>query len=83
MYGKKRCPPCYVSHPILCGMIVGFGVIGVWGVFLAAKQKASKLAQAAQKAGGACVESVKDTAANLMENGAEALGAMAEKKQGN
>lgn len=79
MCGKKKCTPYYMSHPILCGMIAGFAVIGVCGVVMAVKNKAKRLGKAAKKLGCECMESVKETTEDLIEDGMEAVDNMMER----
>ncbi len=69
MCGKKKCTPFYLQHPLLCGMIAGFAVIGMCGVLKAVKSKAKRLGNTAKQLGCDCMESVKEKAEELVEGG--------------
>lgn len=73
---KKKCAPLFIAHPVLCGMVVGFAVIGAFGVVTAMKSKADKLKKAAEDVGCACVEGVKQTAEDVMESGIQMVNNM-------
>lgn len=73
MFQKKKCHSCLVEHPILTAMTVGFAIIGVSGVVMAAKKKAGRVMQAAKQAGCACVQNVKTAAENAMESGIDKM----------
>ena len=61
MCGKKKCEPCsIIPHPVICGVVVGFAVLGICGVVMAIKKKKKGLARAAKKMGCECVDSVCD-----------------------
>lgn len=79
----KKCGSMILSHPVICGMVAGFAVIGVFGVVMAMKTKADKLKKAAEDVGCACVEGVKEAAENVMESGINMVNnMMPEKKDG-
>ena len=82
MFMKKKCAPCYMSHPLLCGMIAGFAIIGVAGVAMAIKSKAHRLATAAKQMGCNCMDQVKETAENMLDNGTEAMEDMIDRMRG-
>ncbi|MBR7146776.1 MAG: hypothetical protein IKD11_03535 [Oscillospiraceae bacterium] len=65
----KKCSSLILCHPVICGMVAGFAVIGVWGVVMAVKNKGDKLKKAAEDVGCACVEGVKNAAEGMMESG--------------
>ena len=70
---KKKCSPCYVAHPILCGMIVGFAVIGICGMVMAMKKKAKRLGKAAKQIGCDCMNSIEEATENMMESGMDMI----------
>ncbi len=78
---RRRSHFC-LDHPVLCGMLVGFAAIGVCGVAMAVKKKGKKLGRAAGQAGSACVESVREMAANAMEDGIQKVDGLVQKVQG-
>ena len=79
MFRKNKCHSCLVEHPILTVMTVGFAIIGVSGVVMAAKKKAGRVMEAAKQAGCACVENVKTAAENAMESGIDKMQEIAKK----
>ena len=76
---KKKCAPCYVAHPIICGAIAGLAVIGLCGVVMAMKKKATRLGKAAKRLGCECMDSVERATEDLMERSADAMHRMADK----
>ena len=79
----KKCTPVFIAHPVFCGMVAGFAVIGVFGVVMAMKTKAEKLKKAAEDIGCACVEGVKQTAEGVVESGIQMVNnMMPEKSEG-
>ncbi len=82
MFTKKKCAPCYISHPLLCGMIAGFAIIGVAGVVMAVKRKAHRLGQAAKRMGCDCVDSVREATEDMLDDGAEAARDMIDRMRG-
>ena len=82
MFAKKKCAPCYMSHPILCGMIASFAIIGVAGVVMAVKSKARRLATAAKRMGCDCVDHVKEVTEDMLDDGAEAVEDMIDRMRG-
>ena len=69
MCGKKKNESCLsLSHPVVCGAIVGFAVIGICGVVMAVKKKKKRLARAAKRLGESCVENVCDMTEDALEN---------------
>ena len=66
---KKKSAACTVlEHPVLCGAVIGFAVIGVCGVVMAIKKKKKRLARAAKNMGCECMESVCDMTEEAMDN---------------
>lgn len=78
----KKCMPLLIAHPVICGMVAGFAVIGVFGVVMAMKSKADKLKKAAEDIGCACVEGVKEAAEGVMESGINMVNNMMPEKKG-
>lgn len=78
--GSKKCTPVVIAHPVICGMVAGFAVIGVWGVVMAIKNNGEKLKKAAEDVGCACVEGVKQTAESAMESGIQMVNNMMPEK---
>lgn len=70
MCGKKKCEPCHamLPHPILCGAVAGFAILGICGVFMAIHKKKKRLCKAAKKMGCDCVENVCDMTEDAMDN---------------
>lgn len=66
---KKKCEcGAIFSHPVICGAIVGFAVIGICGVVMAVKKKKKRLARAAKRMGCDCVENVCDMTEDAIDN---------------
>ena len=70
---KKKCAPCYMAHPLVCGAIAVLAVMGAVGVVMAMKKKAKRLGRAAKRLGCECVDGIKQAAEDMMECGAEAM----------
>lgn len=70
MCGKKKCEPCkaMLPHPILCGAVAGFAILGVCGVWMAIHKKKKRLCKAAKKMGCDCMENVCDMTEDAMDN---------------
>lgn len=79
---SKKCGSVLIAHPVICGMVAGFAVIGVFGVVMAMRTKADKLKKAAEDVGCACVEGVKEVAENAMESGINMVNNMMPEKKG-
>ena len=83
MCESKKGASLLLCHPVLTGMVMGFAVIGAFGVVMAVKSKGQKLKKAAEDVGTACVEGVKEAAENAMESGLNMVNnMMPEKKNG-
>ena len=74
--GNKKCGSLILTHPVICGMVAGFAVIGIWGVVTAVKSNGQKLKKAAEDVGCACVEGVKEAATGAMESGIQMMSNM-------
>ncbi len=70
---KKKCEPCYVVHPIVCGAVAGLAVIGLLGVVMAVKKKGRTLGKSAKQFGCSCIDSIEEKAEDLMQESAEAM----------
>jgi hypothetical protein len=69
MCGKKKSESCSVlSHPVVCGAIIGLAVIGACGVVMAIKKKKKRLSRAAKGMGCECVENVCDMTEEAMDS---------------
>ena len=67
---KKKNEMCV--HPLITATLVGFAVIGMWGVVCAVKKKGCALKSAAKRMGCECVESVSEKAEGMLEDGIRA-----------
>lgn len=73
MCGKKKKASCMMPHPVLCGAIVGFAVIGIYGVVMAVKKKKKSLSKAAKELGCECVENVREMAEDAIDGMAHVM----------
>lgn len=70
---KKKCAPCYVVHPVVCGAVAGLAVIGLFGVIMAVKKKGRTLGRSAKQFGCSCLDSIEEKAEDLMQESADAM----------
>ena len=69
MFGCKKKKNEVCTHPLVTATVVGFAVIGMWGVGCAMRKKASSLTSAAKRLGGECVDSVSEKVESVLEEG--------------
>ncbi|MBQ8174652.1 MAG: hypothetical protein IJ009_04540 [Clostridia bacterium] len=79
---KKKCAPCYVAHPIVCGAVVGLAIIGLCGVVMAMKKKTKKLGKAVKQLGSDCVDKVEQVTEDMMQSGMDMMQRMTKKDCG-
>jgi hypothetical protein len=73
MLMKKKCEPCYVVHPVICGAVAGLAVIGLVGVALAIRRKGKCWGRTAKDFGNACIDSIEEKAEDLMQKSMDAM----------
>ena len=73
MMMKKKCEPCYMAHPLVCGAVAGLAVIGLVGVALAVKKKGKCWGRSAKQFGCECVDSIERKTEDLIEKSMDAM----------